>query len=356
MKRKWIGLFMAAAMVMTAAGCGSSGAGAENTETPTAGDTKEVSSKQAGGGEMKGADGKELTVGSIIMNTSGEWFAEVMQGMKDAGEELGVKVNIVSSDNEVSKESDNIATFIAQGVDAICISPLSADASKAAVESADAAGIPVIGWNGTVNSDVIKGFVGVDAKALGGQTAEYAVDYIKQNFPDGGCKLALLINSNYEVAIARCDGFKEKIQPLVDEGLVTIVNEQPAELQDEGIDVTEQMLTANPEINMIWAWNQTSLLGCMAALQNQGRNDIVVMGTDMSVELAKDMQDTNKKLTAITTQQPYEIGYQAVSDAVKAAKGEEVQKETLIPVITYTQDKTEEIQEYIKERDYLVEK
>nr|WP_141654468.1 hypothetical protein [Clostridium sp. C105KSO13] len=29
------------------------------------------------------------------------------------------------------------------------------------------------------------------------------------------------------------------------------------------------------------------LLGCVAALQNAGNKDIVVMGTDMSVELAK---------------------------------------------------------------------
>ena len=85
-------------------------------------------------------------------------------------------------------------------------------------------------------------------------------------------------------------GFKDAIQELVDDGTVEIVNEQDAELQEEGIDITEQILTANPDVQMIWCWNQTSLLGCAAALENAQRSDIVLMGTDMSVELAKDMQ------------------------------------------------------------------
>lgn len=79
---------------------------------------------------------------------------------------------------------------------------------------------------------------------------------------------------------------------------------------------------------MIWCWNQTSLLGCAAALENAQRSDIVLMGTDMSVELAKDMQGDSIKLQAITTQMPYEMGYQAVENAVKAVKGGMLKKKS----------------------------
>ena len=50
------------------------------------------------------------------------------------------------------------------------------------------------------------------------------------------------------------------------------------------------------------------------------------MGTDMSVELAKDMQSEDITLQAITTQMPYDMGYQAVENAVKAVKGERCRK------------------------------
>lgn len=346
MKRKALAALLSVTMMAgILAGCGGSD---DQAASGDAGSTAEDS----GSGEEAKSDG-DITIGSVIMNTSGEWFAEVIKGMEDAGKELGVKVNIVSSDNEVSKESDNVSTFVSQGVDAICIAPLSSDASVAAVENADAASIPVVAWNTTVNTDKVAGFVGVDAQALGGQTGEYAAEYIKKNFPDG-CKLALLTNTNYEVGIARCDGFKAAIKDLVDDGTIEIVNEQPAELQDEGLDVTEQMLTANPDIDMIWAWNQTSLLGCVAALQNANKNDVVVMGTDMSVELAKDMQGDTVDLEAITTQQPYEIGYQAIANAVKTVKGEEIEKEMLIPVTTYTKDDQDAITTYIEEHKDLV--
>ena len=106
---------------------------------------------------------------------------------------------------------------------------------------------------------------------------------------------------------------------------------------------------------MIWCWNQTSLLGCAAALQNAGKSDIVLMGTDMSVELAKDMQSDDITLQAITTQMPYDMGYQAVENAVKAVKGEDVEKEVMIPTYTYTKENMDEIQTYIDEHQDLVE-
>ena len=282
-------------------------------------------------------DNADITIGSVIMNNSGEWFAEVMKGQEDAAKDLGVEFSIVSSDNEISKESDNVATFLAQQVDALVISPLSTDGSIAAVESATIdSGIPVVTWNTTVDTDVTS-HVGVVPSELGGNTGKYAAEYIKKNFPDG-CKLAIIGDSNYEIGIERCDGFKDALKELIDDGTVEIVNEQDAELQEEGLDITEQILTANPDVQMIWCWNQVSLLGCAAGL-----------------ELAKDMLGDSITLQAITTQMPYEMGYTAVENAVKAVKGTDVEKEIMIPTYTYTKENLDEIQTYIDEHQDLVD-
>ncbi|MDD3142053.1 MAG: substrate-binding domain-containing protein [Lachnospiraceae bacterium] len=330
MKKKAISALLCVCMVATMlAGCGGS-------------------KSESGAADAKDSE-KKLTVGSVIMNTSGEWFAEVIKGMETAAKDLNADISIVSSDNEVSKESDNVATLVAQQVDALCISPLSTDASVAAVESAKDAGIPVINWNTTVDTDT-DGFVGVSNYDLGGMTGEYVADFITKNYPDG-CKIALLTNSSYEVGVERCNGFKDAIKDI--KGL-EVVATQDAEAQEEGLDITEQILTANPDVDVIWAWNQTSLLGCVAALQNAKNSDIVVMGTDMSVDLAKDMLSSDVKLQAVTTQMPYDIGYTAVENAIKAAKGEKVEKETLVPLKTYIKDNTDEINTYIEEHKDLV--
>lgn len=298
--------------------------------------------------EEKKAD-EDITVGCVIMNTSGEWFAEVMVGMQAAAKELGVKANIVSSDNEVSKESDNVAAFVAQGVNALTICPNSADASVAAVESAKDAGIPVIAWNCTVNTD-IDGFVGVSNYDLGKLTGEYVVDYVKENYPDG-CKLAILGNHSYEVGVERVNGFKDTVAKA---GNVEVVAEQDAEMQDEGLDITEQIMTANSDIDIFWCWNLTSLLGCSAYMQNAGNKDVVIMGTDMSVDVAKTMLGDSVKLQAVTTQLPYDIGYNAVVNAVKCVKGESIEKEMLIGLKTYTKDNKADLEQYVKDHESLI--
>lgn len=75
----------------------------------------------------------------------------------------------------------------------------------------------------------------------------------------------------------------------------------------------------------------------------------------MSMELAKDMQGDSVKLQAVTTQMPYDIGYQAVENAVKVARGESIEKETLIPVKTYVKENQDEITTYIEEHKNLVQ-
>lgn len=353
--KKTLAIALCAVKALSLFGCGGSTAPATDESAATSETAPADSAPPAEEAESEaepaaaGDSDKKIKIGSVIMNTSGEWFAEVIQGQQAAAAELGVDLSIVSSDNEVSKESDNVDTFIAQGIDALCISPLSADASVAAVEAAKAAGIPVINWNTTVNTET-NGFVGVSNYDLGGMTGEYVVEYVKANFPDG-CKMALLTNSSYEVGVERCNGFKEQIAK---EASIEVVASQDAELTDEGLDVTEKILTANPDIDIIWAWNQTSLLGCIAAMQNAGNTEIVIMGTDMSVDIAGDMQSDTVNLQAVTTQMPFDIGYNAIANAVKVAKGETVEAQMLIDLKTYKKSEAAEIEQYIADHKDLV--
>lgn len=342
--KKVLALFTSFVLSASLIACTGGGA-----STPASTAPAEGGSAAASGNAGTAGTGDKIKVGSVIMNTSGEWFAEVIQGMQAAAKDLDVDISIVSSDNEVSKESDNVDTFVAQGIDALVISPLSADASVAAVEAAKSGGIPVVNWNTTVNTET-DAFVGVSNYDLGAMTGEYVVEYVKANFPDG-VKMALLTNSSYEVGVERCNGFKEAIAK---EPSIEVVASQDAELTDEGLDVTEQLITANPDLDIIWAWNQTSLLGCIAALQNAGNSETVIMGTDMSVDIAKDMLGDEVNLQAVTTQMPFEIGYNAVETAVKAVKGETLEKEMLIELKTYKKADTAEVEKYVEDHKDLV--
>lgn len=293
---------------------------------------------------------KDVKIGAILLDTKHEWFAEVIQGMKAAEKELGVEVKIMSSDSDVAKEADLIDNFIVQGVDAISISPQSDEASVPAFERAIMEGIPVVTWNSKVNSEDAKYFVGVNNYDLGAGTGKYTVDYIKNNM-DGKAKIAVLGTSKYSVGIDRVKGFMDQVQAL--EG-VEIVANQDAEFKELGMSVTESILEAHPDTQIVWCWNQGALLGALAALKGKGSTDIILMGTDMSIDLARAMLEEDSFLLAITTQQPFEIGYTSIENAVELANTGETENEVLVPLKTYSLDKKDEIQQYLDERAYLI--
>ncbi len=292
---------------------------------------------------------KILNIGAILLDVRHEWFVEVIEGMKAAEKDLGVKVTILSSDSDVAKESDTIDNLIAQGYDAITMSPQNDEASIPAFERALAAGIPVVPWNSKVASEESKYFVGVDNYSLGANTGKYAAKFINDRL-GGKAKVAIVGNTLYSVGRDRVKGFMDEMAKLPG---VEIVANQDAEFKETGMAVTESVLEAHPDTQIVWCWNQGALLGALAALYGKGNTEIILMGTDMSVDLARAMLEPNAFLNAVTTQQPYDLGYQAVKAAVDLANGKQIPGEILVPVMTYTLDDKPEIQKYLDDRKYL---
>ncbi|RKF19788.1 sugar ABC transporter substrate-binding protein [Alginatibacterium sediminis] len=292
---------------------------------------------------------KDVTIGAILLDTKGEWMSEVMHGMKQAGEDLNIKVRVADSSGDLAKEASIMDNFVAQGVDAITISPQNDEASAAAFDRAVNSGIPVVTWNSKVNSENMKYFVGVNNYDLGKETGEVAVRYINENM-GGNAKIAVIGTSKYSVGLERVNGFLDQVTKLPG---VEIVARQDAEYVELGMSVTEAILQAKPETDMIWAWNLTSMLGAYAAVKTQGLDDMVMMGTDMSLDVARFMQEEGTFLKAVTTQQPFEIGYQAVTNAYELATKGETKSEVLVPLRTYVSGTPAELKEYIESRDYL---
>jgi ABC-type sugar transport system substrate-binding protein len=74
------------------------------------------------------------------------------------------------------------------------------------------------------------------------------------------------------------------------------------------------------------------------------------MGTDMAISFAEVMLEEGSVLQAVTTQQPFEIGYTAIKNAVEVAKTGEADAEVLVPLQTYTMDDPDALQKYIDDR------
>ena len=91
------------------------------------------------------AQDKDLKVGAIYMDAQG-FYAGVRKGIQTGAADAGRKLDIIETNaqGDVSKESSFIDSLISAGVQAIIVSPVSADGSYRAIQRAHDAGIPVV--------------------------------------------------------------------------------------------------------------------------------------------------------------------------------------------------------------------
>lgn len=286
-----------------------------------------------------------IVIGSVTMSSAEEWYKEVIAGMRAAASDLGITLIEQDSNGDLAAEKAQIQGFINDHVDAIVICPITSDQSGTVLSAAEGAGIPVVTWNNTVSVEVTAA-VRVDPVALGGDTGDYLAEYIRTNNLSG-VQIGMITNESYVIGVERCEGFKQAIETLENDGSAMVVCEILAEAPDETDAAVRQMLSYYPSLDVIWCWNQTSLLACIDTVKNMGNTDLIIMGTDMSMDLARDMQEDDVNLLAVTSQLPFHIGYKAVVNAVRAAKGEEVEKNILIPTFTYIKNDTDDLAQYI---------
>jgi sugar transport system substrate-binding protein len=286
-----------------------------------------------------------LKIGAIVFQED-QYFRLVEYGMRDASHKLNVNLMLNNSFGALDKEISLIDTYIANQVDALVVAPLSAQSSIPALRRAHDRGIPIITYDSYLEADFDASNIRSDQVQLGQITGEAAVKFIQTRM-EGKAKVALVeyISLAPEPASQRVQGFKNQIATLPG---VEIVTEQDAWLAPEATVLVENILTAHPEINLIWAANEGGTVGAVNAVMGKNRADeVFVFGTDMSEQIGSFLLAENKVLQAVTGQKPFEIGVQAVTTAVEFLNKEVVEKKVSMPGILFSVDNPQQVKDYI---------
>ncbi len=293
---------------------------------------------------------EDLTVASIVFQQD-QFFKTIQLGMNSAAEGADVTLLEGNSDSKPEKEIALIDTYIARGVDAIVISPVSKVASIPALKRASESGIMVVTYNSTIDDDSIPvSYLNSAQRDLGNTTGALAADFIKAEL-GGSAKIATLGFKSLlpEISADRVDGFTEEAEKG---GTIEIVSQQDAWLAEKAVQVAGDIITANPDINIIYAANEGGTVGAVQAVRNAGKQgEIFVFGVDGTEQLVSFILDDDNVLQGVTAQQPYVMGEMAVQAAIAAAKGESVDKTVIVPVLGLSRtDKpaVEEFQAYLK--------
>ena len=277
-----------------------------------------------------------VKVGAIYLDSQG-FYGGIQKGIMTAGADEGVELIGNNSQGDVTKESEFIDQLIAAGVEAVVMSPVSAEASVAAVERLNEAGIPVVCYN-TCLSDadserLIKALVTTSQFDLGLPIGLLAGEWAIKAEID--LKIGIHNCNRYEACQLRQDGF---IAGLEQSGAnFEVVNNQEAFAHDKATQIGTDILIANPEINLMWAANEGGTVGAVNAVVAADQiGKTYVMGTDTTSELINMVQQGDV-LLAVNSQFPQDMGAGAMRYALKAIKGEAIEQYLqLTPTKIYT--------------------
>lgn len=290
---------------------------------------------------------KKFTVAGIVFQED-QFMKTTLLGMKSVAEKEGVNLLTSNTSNQISKEVEVVNTYAARGVDAIAITYLDpAAASIPAVKAASDKGIKIVSFNNKLAADFPVSTVMSDNTLLGAGSGKEAAAYIKAHYGDKTeIKVAII---NYKAQLppesnARQDGFWNEIKDIPG---VTLVAEASSPVAEEAIKKAADIITAHPDIDLMYGCNAGGLIGAVLAVKNSGKA-IPVFGIDLDKQIVGFLQSKDNILQASTAQDPFKIGALAMENAIKSLKGEAVEKEIIVPGLTLSRTDPAAVAEYAK--------
>jgi len=276
---------------------------------------------------------KQIRIAVVPKGTTQSFWLAVKAGAEDAAKKTGAEIiwKGPAKETDVAGQKRIIENFINQKVDALVMAACNETALIPTVEQADKAGIPVITIDSGVRSNVPKSFVATDNIAGAREAAKAIAKLIGEKGEVG----LIPFVKGAATSNMREDGFKQEIAKHKGIKLVSVLYSNSDIMQ--GIRATEDMLTANSKLAGIFAANEGGAVGAARALDLRRLGGKVKL---VAFDAAQAEIEALKKGTiqALIVQNPYKMGFDGVTAAIKAINGEAVEPriDTGVTVVTMT--------------------
>ena len=257
----------------------------------------------------------------VISTLDNPFFVTLKEGAEKQAKALDYDLVVLDSQNDPAKELANVEDISVRGVKVLLINPTDSDAVGNAIAVANQKKLPVITLDRAANKGQVVSHIASDNTAGG----EMAGNYIAEKLGKGAKIIQLEGIAGTSAARERGAGFAKAAQAHD----FKILASQPADFdRSKGLNVMENLLTAQPEVQAVFAQNDEMALGALRAIQAAGKKDLVLVGFDGTDDGVKAVK--GGKMAATIAQQPDKIGEIGVQTADKVLKGEKV--EASIPV------------------------
>jgi ribose transport system substrate-binding protein len=218
-----------------------------------------------------------------------------------------------------------IDAMINRRVSAIAVAPIDKKAMVSAVERAAREKIPVIIFDSGIDTEQFVSQVATD-NFHGG---ELAADRIAKILDGEGEVAMVKVQPGSASTMEREEGFEQRVLKVYPNIKIVDARYGMADFA-KSMAVTENMLTAHPNLEAIFASNESSTVGAVQALK-QRKTDVKLVGFDSSAALVEDLKAG--AIDSLVIQDPFRIGFESVKAAIDSLDGKAVKKMNALPPV-----------------------
>jgi len=231
------------------------------------------------------AQREEIIIGMSVPGLEFPFFVTMKEEAEAAAERLGVQIVFADALNDSAKQAADMETFIALGVDAILVSPITTDGLVPAIEQAVDAGIPVATVDRRADTDLTLAHVGADNIEGGRSAARFIIDQLGNR----GTVIQLEGTPGASAAIERKMGFDE-VMAASDVEILTSVTAEFSRAR--GMSVMEDLIETFPEFDAVFGANDEMIIGAIEAMEAADIDTAgkVTVGFDATIDALDYMQ------------------------------------------------------------------
>lgn len=249
--------------------------------------------------------------------TSHLFWVSVHAGADAAAHQFGVEVlwNGPAQETDYGRQIQILDSMIAQRVDGIAVAATERKALVQSIDRAMALGIPVTVFDSGVDTTNYVTFLATDNYEAGKLGARELGRLL-----NGKGKAAVAMNAPGSTStMDRERGFEEAMKEEFP-GITIVARQYGQSDQSRAMTVAENILTAHPDLNGIFASSEPSSVGTAQALKSRGMaGKVKLVAFDSSESMVEDLKAG--VIDTMVVQDPYKMGFEAVKTLVDKLHG-----------------------------------
>jgi ribose transport system substrate-binding protein len=288
-RHRYPGLVVGAVAVLALSACTGSAEDAANDEESSS----DAAPAAAEGGNDE--EGDQVTIGFSAPAADHGWMAAITNNVRDLAEQYpDIDLQVAEGTNDVSLQISQVETFINDGVDAIVLLPFDGAAMTPVALEAMEAGITVINVDREFDDpNAARVTVLGDNYGMGVSAGQYVCEQAGGNEDAIVAEIAGI--DSLPLTQDRSQGFEDALSEC---GLDVDARQAAEFTVESGEEVAASLLQAEPKIDFLWNHDDDQGVGVLAAIENAGRDEFVMVGGAGSANAMREIQDDSGVLKA----------------------------------------------------------